>query len=472
MVVFCALFALFTCRRATDRAGGTPGPAGGGHGAFTYFLLEGLQGKADHNGDGIVRAAELTEYLAEVVPERTKALQHPRAAGHFDPSLPLSVLSRAQPPTPAALVALQLNGPAGVEVYLDSAYRGRIRPSGNLLIDGLKAGSHELSLDLPGGGTVSQGVVLTAARTILNLTSALPGAASLPSSSLAVTLNSAINSGKILEPGGAWELYQRLVREHPADPQRSALEAALSAALGDIGQRAINDYVQLPPADLRPDTFHRAAIAFRFQRVLEPGETRLDAKRLFSEGRALIVERNYPRAIEALQRATALDPRAAYSYNALGLAHEALQRDGEAIGSFQAAAKLAPAWPLPHMHLGMQYQRQGKMDAAEKEFKLAVQLNPQQPYLREGLGTHYRIRGRHADAEREISQLIRLNAQYAPAYRELGFICQASAQHQRAVQAFETYLRLAPGAADAADIRGLLAKSRAMAERKPPTLRR
>jgi hypothetical protein len=31
-----------------------------GHGVFTYYVLEGLQGKADRNGDGIVTVSELS----------------------------------------------------------------------------------------------------------------------------------------------------------------------------------------------------------------------------------------------------------------------------------------------------------------------------------------------------------------------------------------------------------------------------
>lgn len=46
---------------------------GGGHGAFTHFLLEGLKGKADRDKDGFVRVGELVNYLSEVVPEETRA---------------------------------------------------------------------------------------------------------------------------------------------------------------------------------------------------------------------------------------------------------------------------------------------------------------------------------------------------------------------------------------------------------------
>ena len=66
---------------------------GGGHGVFTNFLLEGLRGRADRDGDGVVRAGELLDYLSEVVPNETKALQHPRAAGNIETRLPLAVIS-------------------------------------------------------------------------------------------------------------------------------------------------------------------------------------------------------------------------------------------------------------------------------------------------------------------------------------------------------------------------------------------
>src|SRR5262245_53034721 len=42
-----------------------------GHGVFTYYLLEGLRGRADLDGDGVVTAEEIFSYLAKRVPEAT-----------------------------------------------------------------------------------------------------------------------------------------------------------------------------------------------------------------------------------------------------------------------------------------------------------------------------------------------------------------------------------------------------------------
>jgi hypothetical protein len=65
---------------------------GGGHGVFTYYLLEGLRGKADANGDGIVTLGEAIDYTDEHVRRDTKSKQHPDTSGNFDRSLPLAVL--------------------------------------------------------------------------------------------------------------------------------------------------------------------------------------------------------------------------------------------------------------------------------------------------------------------------------------------------------------------------------------------
>jgi tetratricopeptide (TPR) repeat protein len=290
-------------------------------------------------------------------------------------------------------------------------------------------------------------------------------------SPLAGTIVQAIGAGNILEPGGAWELYQRLLGDNPREPQRVSIEAALSTALEEVGQRAINDYVHAPITDLRRDTFHRAARAFAALTALRPGESQLQAKELFFVGRALVVDGKYTQAAATLERAAAADPRAAHVQNALGVAYERLNRNQDALRAFQAAARLAPAWALPHLHLALQYQAQ-RTPAAEQEFKTAVQLDPRQPLLRVALASFYGAQLRYPDAERELSKVVETSPNYAGAYRELGGVYEATRQYGRAADSLENYLRLAPAAADSADVRGRIAKNRAQAWRKPPTLRR
>ena len=63
-----------------------------GHGLFTYYLLQGLNGAADLNRDGIVSLQELYEYVEQQVTQKSRALganQHPVMKGELEGVLPL-----------------------------------------------------------------------------------------------------------------------------------------------------------------------------------------------------------------------------------------------------------------------------------------------------------------------------------------------------------------------------------------------
>jgi len=64
---------------------------GNGHGVFTYYLLEGLKGSADTNGDRLVSVGELFRYVQEKVRFDTKFQQNPRMLMGENENLALSV---------------------------------------------------------------------------------------------------------------------------------------------------------------------------------------------------------------------------------------------------------------------------------------------------------------------------------------------------------------------------------------------
>jgi uncharacterized caspase-like protein len=67
---------------------------GGGHGAFTWSVLQGLTGAADTDKDGFVTAGELIDYVSTAVPKLTSNKQHPRDFGNMENSTRLSDLAK------------------------------------------------------------------------------------------------------------------------------------------------------------------------------------------------------------------------------------------------------------------------------------------------------------------------------------------------------------------------------------------
>jgi uncharacterized caspase-like protein len=67
---------------------------GGGHGAFTWSVLKGLEGAADSNHDGFVTAGELIDFVSADVPALTRNKQHARDFGNIENATKLSDLSK------------------------------------------------------------------------------------------------------------------------------------------------------------------------------------------------------------------------------------------------------------------------------------------------------------------------------------------------------------------------------------------
>lgn len=58
-----------------------------GHGIFSYYLLQGLRGKADQDDDGIITVDELFAFLTRTVPEASGQDQHPVKKGEMEGEL-------------------------------------------------------------------------------------------------------------------------------------------------------------------------------------------------------------------------------------------------------------------------------------------------------------------------------------------------------------------------------------------------
>ncbi len=122
---------------------------GGGHGIFTYYVVKGLQGEADTNGDGVVDADELGEYVHTQVRLATQGRQNPTSErGSFDPNMVLAYnASRSRPATLPApqygnlIIESNLDD---TEIFVDGHSEGVVKKGTALRLPGITPGAHAI----------------------------------------------------------------------------------------------------------------------------------------------------------------------------------------------------------------------------------------------------------------------------------------------------------------------------------------
>ncbi|RXH55939.1 Serine/threonine protein kinase [Granulicella sibirica] len=121
---------------------------GGGHGIFTYYVVKGLEGEADTNGDGVVDADELGEYVHTNVRLATDARQNPTSErGSFDPNMVLAynatrVKANLPPPQYGNLI-VEANMD-NTEVWIDGRSAGIVNKDKPLRLPGITPGAHTI----------------------------------------------------------------------------------------------------------------------------------------------------------------------------------------------------------------------------------------------------------------------------------------------------------------------------------------
>ncbi len=122
---------------------------GGGHGIFTYYVVKGIEGEADTNGDGVVSADELAEYVHTNVRLATNAQQNPTSErGSFDPDMvlaydPSHVKAANLPPPQYGNLVIETNMD-NTEVFLDGKSQGVLMQGKPLRLPGIAPGAHTI----------------------------------------------------------------------------------------------------------------------------------------------------------------------------------------------------------------------------------------------------------------------------------------------------------------------------------------
>jgi len=374
---------------------------GGGHGAFTYFLLNALNGAADYGQEGTVILNNMIDYVENRVEEATYDRQHPRRFGDFD----------------RAVVMSKLDQP-GVSIQpwkgMDEQENPRI------------AG-------IPGAAQVSRSLVPPAVprrKRSRNLSSDI------------LMFQKALDTNRILpnDSDNAFTLLGSLRRQLPKQ-QYLEQSNALRVKLEIEGQQVLLRYLQGEQVPQERGNFLNGAAFFEQAKVLTPESLLLDARGSFCLGRVAIFDKDYRRAVDYLERAARLDPTGAYSYNALGIARLEQAQYPRAIAAFQDAIQRAQRWAYPYHNLALTYVQTGDYTAAIETYKQAIEMSPGYAYLPYNLGLIYQRLNRRREAERAYRDTIAKSENLEPeprrrhlalAHNALGYLKASSGRAEEA----------------------------------------
>ncbi|TNE56483.1 MAG: tetratricopeptide repeat protein [Bacteroidetes bacterium] len=364
---------------------------GEGRGVFSYFLIRGMTGLADRNGDGKVSLLEIERYLEDEVPNAVSPhVQLPQTIGNK--MAPVAWVDRS------ALEQLQ-HGPSP----------GQSEP----LLASIDPRAVETAL-----------------------------LADRDSSTLFQfrQFKKALKDGRLLFPEdeAAYTFYEQLKDRPTMQPFLGVMRRNLAASLQDEAQQAINDYLSAEPAELDrrwtydnryehfPEYLERAAEVLGQDHPLYKD---LMARAHYFAGLNLRLTGEqkddtsyYYLGLKRQQQALELAPTAAYAYNELGVLHRRLGQFKTAIQDFGKAQEYAPMWVLPWANLTAVYNDMNDYDLALTCGHRAEEIQASFPLVQYNLGVAYREMAKFPEAKSYFQKTIKQDPKYADAYYNLGWI--------------------------------------------------
>ncbi len=379
---------------------------GGGHGAFTYAIVKGLEGYADQNDDRFVSAGEITDYVRTSTSKLTNNRQHARDFGNMENATKLSDLSK----------------------------------------QGITLARYRSLYDSRNGGP-------------LLLASADPQSARISSqaSQDVDAFQAAVRAGRILpnQPNSAFDILPRLRNE--LQPEQAFLqENALRVALENQAQQVLLRYLA---GDQNPQTkgdFDAGSEYMEAAMRLTPESLYLEGRDDFFRGRGLLFDKQYGQAANLLEQSVRIDPGDAYGYNALGIAYLEQADFARSIPAFRDAARRAPNWSYPLHNLALAYVESGDYQDAIRSYQQAMRITPQYSYLPYNLGLVYQRLNRRRDAEAAYRRAMALAPDSAEPLNALGSLKASEGKTAEAEQFYRGAIRKNPNLLAAHHNLGLL----------------
>jgi tetratricopeptide (TPR) repeat protein len=407
------------------RIGGT------GHGLFTYFLVDGLNGVADASQDKKVSLFELKSYIDKNVP-----------------SFALTKFNKKQEPY---ICCPQVKDE--IITQIDTAYLRRWIQTKEQY---LKLGGSAFRYRYRYRGILEDTALLNTYN----------------------SFNRAIKENKLTGARSAEYYYELLARQYPGDPYTSDAQSTLAAELVNVSQEKINLYLDCRDASTiqkirsqmaetpdeedeeqsssldrmekiaRQEFYEIGLLLEKAIKLIEPDDPQyaktltgrmyfFKARGYFGRDRKTVDIR---RAFQYAYAAASTERDAAYLMNTLSSLHMDNYRYDSAIYYALKAIEKAPKWRYPYVNLAFAYRSLAQADLAIKYYRKSIELDPANADAWVDLGSYYHTLSRPDSAIYNYRQALLLEPKNTYAANNIGWIYLGRKRYDSAIAYFRKSL--------------------------------
>ncbi|MBK8556505.1 MAG: tetratricopeptide repeat protein [Lewinellaceae bacterium] len=462
---------------------------GGGHGCFSYNLIDGLYGLADRNSDGIVTVGEIDRYLEDhVTAEAAPQSQVPMLLGSKTEklaSVDAKLLANLRQNKSAGLVSFMAVEGRGFEEEVlekvDSSVRKQFlsfkqavkdkcffEPAGNCAEDYYVQLSQNQALS-PLWGAMKRSYAAALQDDAQQTMNAW--LKSDPSQSL--TGGNTNKSGHIPAkvftervmafPRCLERAADLLGKDHymyaPLQARKHFFEGYLltngnrnpDQALGEKALAQFREALRWQPE--LPAIYWQMSQVFGYQ-YAQPDSMELYARKAMALHPSWVMPytslafnfsqkyKNFDKAKPYLEQALQMDTSSAYVWNVWGVYHIWNKEYPEAETAFKKAIELDSSFADLHNNLGFVYNNTRRYDEAEQSLLKAIQLDSTNTLPFNTLGFMYNNTKRYPEAEKALKKSIELNPYYTDAINNIGVTYNYTDRPDKAEQAFKQVLQL------------------------------
>ena len=150
----------------------------------------------------------------------------------------------------------------------------------------------------------------------------------------------------------------------------------------------------------------------------------------------------FDRAKPYLEQAMQIDSTSVYVLNNMGHFHMSEKEYGEAEKYFKKAIQLDSTFDVPYHNLGTTCYYTRRYGEAEKYFKKAIQLDSTGSFAYNNLGVIYKDSRRYGEAEKYLKKAIQLDSTTRGAYNNLGLVYHDTRRYSEAEKCLKKAIQL------------------------------